>query len=211
MQVQATEITTFVYGFSSPVWVRLRPAPTGVKAETYSATAIKLTWKAVPTADMYEVQRATSKTGSYTTVKKVYSGTTFIDTSRTPGVTYYYKVQAMVKRPGYTTYHPSSLPSSPVLGIALGKTSISRVSALGRDRVTLGWAAVSGATGYKLLRSRTAGGTYSLVKNVYGTSLTVTGLSPNTAYFFKVQPFKKVGTTSVLGPLSAYRSVRTLK
>ena len=55
MQVQATEITSFVYGFSSPVWVRLRPAPTGVKAETYSATAIKLTWKAVPTADMYEV------------------------------------------------------------------------------------------------------------------------------------------------------------
>ena len=70
-------------------------APTGVKAsydrETGKAT---ITWDRVQGADRYEVYRSTSENGTY---EMVYTntGTRFITSNITAGVTYYFKIKAI--------------------------------------------------------------------------------------------------------------------
>lgn len=57
----------------------------------------------------------------------------------------------------------------------------------GSAQVSLTWAAVSGAAGYSVKRSTTAGGPYTTVKtNAVGTSYTDTGLTNGTTYHYVV-------------------------
>ncbi|MDR0628111.1 MAG: fibronectin type III domain-containing protein, partial [Treponema sp.] len=67
------------------------------------------------------------------------------------------------------------------------------------------WASVTGATGYKVYRSSSAGGTYDLVETVSGeetTSYTDTDVSVGTAYYYKVSATNAHGE----GPLSGEAS-----
>ncbi|WP_081772898.1 S8 family serine peptidase [Bacillus sp. EB01] len=71
--------------------------PTGLSVKKYSATSLKVSWKASSEATGYEVYRATSKTGKYTKVATVTKGsvTSVVNTKLTKGKTYYYKVRAV--------------------------------------------------------------------------------------------------------------------
>ncbi len=75
-----------------------KPVPAkvaGAKA-TAGSKKVALSWKAVSGASGYEVRRATSKGGTYKTVKTVKGGKTvkFTNAKLTPGKKYYYKVRA---------------------------------------------------------------------------------------------------------------------
>ncbi len=60
-------------------------------------------------------------------------------------------------------------------------------AAAGDAKVTLNWNAVTGATGYNVKRSKTAGGTYeTVVPNVQGTSYVDSGLTNGTTYYYVV-------------------------
>ncbi|WP_084375114.1 S8 family serine peptidase [Neobacillus soli] len=79
--------------------VSAKPAlktPTGVKAAVASKTSIKVSWSKVSGANGYEVYRATSKSGKYSKVKTVTSGSSvsYTNTKLTKGKTYYYKVKS---------------------------------------------------------------------------------------------------------------------
>jgi lactocepin len=71
-------------------------APTGVKTAKAGSTSIKVSWSKSNGASGYEVYRATSKSGKYTSVKTLKSGTarSFTDTKLKKGKTYYYKVRS---------------------------------------------------------------------------------------------------------------------
>ncbi|WP_082347339.1 S8 family serine peptidase [Bacillus sp. FJAT-18017] len=71
--------------------------PTGLSVKRYSATSLKVSWKASSEATGYEVYRATSKSGKYTKVATVTKGSvaSVINTKLTKGKTYYYKVRAV--------------------------------------------------------------------------------------------------------------------
>ncbi|WP_052404758.1 S8 family serine peptidase [Bacillus rubiinfantis] len=71
-------------------------APKSVKAAKASSTSIKLSWGKVNGASGYQVYRASSKAGKYSSVKTVPSGKTvsFTNLKLTKGKTYYYKVRA---------------------------------------------------------------------------------------------------------------------
>ena len=81
----------------------IKPA---AKAASYSYTKIKVSWDKVEGVDGYKVYRAASKRGKYSLVytttnpDKLY----YINTGRTTGKTYYYKVRAY-KKIGKTTYY----------------------------------------------------------------------------------------------------------
>ncbi|MGC0416172.1 chitinase [Embleya sp. AB8] len=63
--------------------------------------------------------------------------------------------------------------------------------------VTLGWAAVPGATGYDVYRADTK------VATVAGTSAEVAGLTPQTAYTFSVAATNSAGTSARSAPVTA--------
>jgi endo-1,4-beta-xylanase len=68
------------------------PAPTGLAA-TAGAAQVQLIWNPVSGATGYNVKRATTSGGPYTTIATV-TGTSFTDTGRTNGTTYFYVVSA---------------------------------------------------------------------------------------------------------------------
>ena len=70
------------------------PAPTGLVA-TEGDTQVGLSWAAVTGATGYNVKRATTSGGAYTTVSANQAGTTFTDTGLTDGTGYYYVVTAL--------------------------------------------------------------------------------------------------------------------
>ncbi|MGG1398868.1 S8 family serine peptidase [Bacillus salipaludis] len=87
-----------VYGSYSSA-VSGKPAlktPTGLKASKASSTSIKVSWSKVNGANGYAVYRATSKSGSYSRVKTITSGSTvsYTNSKLKKGKTYYYKVRA---------------------------------------------------------------------------------------------------------------------
>lgn len=69
-------------------------APTGLGATAVSASQIDLSWTASTGATSYNVKRATTSGGPYTTVASGVTGTSFNDTGLTESTTYYYVVSA---------------------------------------------------------------------------------------------------------------------
>lgn len=123
-----------------------------ISAASSSLTKIKVTWDKIEGASGYSVYRATSKSGKYS---KVYTTsdsneTYYINSGRTTGKTYYYKIKAFVKKGSKTYYSKYSNISS-----AYSKPS--KVKNLNVEYDNLGgylectWDKVSGASGYKLL------------------------------------------------------------
>ena len=188
--------------------VSLRPAPKITKVEAVSGTALKLAWTPVSGAAGYEVWRAASTSGPFTLVRRT-TATGFTNTYLTPGKTYVYKVRTYNLR--NNAIIASGAFSAAAIGVPLAKPAFTSLSGIGRDRVTLTWSKVAGATGYQVLRSGTAAGVYKLVKTLTGTSTTITGLTPGTVYYFKVQAYKKLYTTLYYSPLSAYKGMKTLR
>ncbi|MGB4768815.1 MAG: fibronectin type III domain-containing protein [Candidatus Saccharimonas sp.] len=84
----------------------------------------------------------------------------------------------------------------------LPETTVS-TSNVGTTQVTLHWAAVAGATGYRV--GYTGGGSWETTDGASATSRVFTGLTPNTAYGFYVQPLpggvtKTIHTTTAQVP-----------
>jgi fibronectin type 3 domain-containing protein len=75
----------------------------------------------------------------------------------------------------------------------------------GNAQVTLTWTAASGATSYNIYRGTSSGGESSspIATGVTGTTLTDTGLSNGTTYFYKVAAINSSGTSPLSSEASA--------
>jgi cellulose 1,4-beta-cellobiosidase len=62
--------------------------PTGVEAKL----EVKLSWNSIPSATSYNVKRALSEAGPYTTIASDLKTTSYIDTNVVSGVAYYYVI-----------------------------------------------------------------------------------------------------------------------
>jgi cellulose 1,4-beta-cellobiosidase len=94
---------------------------------------------------------------------------------------------------GTVTYVPRTAPATPT---GLAATGISK-------GVTVTWNAVTGALSYNLYTS-TDGVTYTLVASgITPTSRTVTGLTPNSLRYFKVQASSLGGVSAQSAAASA--------
>jgi autotransporter-associated beta strand protein len=69
------------------------PGPTGLSAVS-SGGAVNLSWNAVAGATSYTIQRSTVTGGPYTTLQSGITGTSYSDTTGTPGTYYYYTIFA---------------------------------------------------------------------------------------------------------------------
>ena len=205
------------------------------KAASYSYTKIKVSWDKIDGVDGYVVYRATSKNGTYA---KAYTTTSpdkvsYINTGRTTGKTYYYKVRGY-KQIGKTTYYtkysaitsayarPNKAKISNIIipyydkGTAkkvtetYGSTKVTRYvwnvsSANNYKGFEVTWGKVTGATGYQLYMRQKGKTTWTSKGYYTGTSAKVT-FNMEKEYEFKVRAYRTVGNKKIYGLCSPVKS-----
>ena len=150
--------------------------PENLAALALNARVI-LTWNASQGAQTYNVKRATSPGGTYTTIGNT-AATTYTDHTAANNTTYYYTVSA-VNGSG------EGSPSTAVSGIPRAAvTGVTATSGIGY--VNLAWDAFAGATGYIVRRSSSATGPYTDIATPAGSTYSDTAVVNGTVYYYLV-------------------------
>lgn len=176
------------------------PPPVGVPANlsaTPLTSSIALDWNPVTGASSYRVKRSTTSGGAYAFLKEV-TGSDTLDTTAQNGVTYYYVVSS-ISFEGVESGNSAQV--SATLGSNPAPAAPTNLSATGQpSRVALSWSAVSGAGTYRVKRSLTSGGPYSILSTAAPTTYVDNSVSIGTPYFYVVSALSPSGTE---GPNSA--------
>jgi len=155
-------------------------APTVAVTNVASSGKVKLTWEEVDGAETYMVYRSTSKNGTY---KKMYStgGTRYTNTSAKPGFTYYYKIVAVGEAASTRSDYSKIIKST----CDLARPTVTTSKTGGKP--TLAWKPIQGATAYKVYRSTSKSGKYTLLKTVTDTTYIHAKAKKGTTYYYKVR------------------------
>ena len=125
-------------GSSAPAPPANPPAPPLNLTATGGNQQVSLAWTASTGATSYNVKRAATNGGPYTTVSSP-TGTSYTDTSVTNGTTYYYVVTAVSAngesaKSNQASATPTATPSAPAAPTNLAATA-------GNQQVSLAWTA----------------------------------------------------------------------
>jgi fibronectin type 3 domain-containing protein len=175
---------------SNPSGTTVPAVPTGLTATAANAQ-VSLTWTASPNATSYNVKRATTTGGPYTTISSP-TAASFIDVSLTNGTTYFYVVSAVNSagesaNSSEASAKPTAQSQAPAAPTALMATAASA-------QVSLSWSAT--ATSYNVKRAPTTGGPYTKISSPSTTSFTDTGLTNGTTYFYVVSAVNATGESA---------------
>lgn len=168
------------------------PRPDITASNVAKTGKVKLTWDAVEGAEEYKVYRSESRNGTYKLMKTT-SGTSYTNTAADACTTYYYKVKAI---------HSKSAANSAYSEVVLRTVDLPRpvvsVESQTTSYIRIQWDAVEGATSYKVYRSTSKSGSYSLLKTVSGTSFKNTSVDEGKTYYYKVKavPDKTAATSA---------------
>ncbi len=166
-------------------------APANLVA-TGGTLSIALTWDATPFADTYNVYRSNTSGGGQTLVASGLASPAYTDTVAA-GTTRYYKV-AGVNAEGI------GAQSSEASAITLCAAVTTPVATGGALQIGLTWDAMTGAATYKVYRSATTGGTFTLLAGgVAVTNYTDSPLGTAETWFYKIKATNAAGD----GPFSA--------
>ncbi|MEE3362296.1 MAG: PQQ-binding-like beta-propeller repeat protein, partial [Anaerovoracaceae bacterium] len=191
--------TIFAVKKAAPDQTSLR----GLKALSVSYQAVRVSWTRRDNVVSYEVYRALSKNGKYTTIKVLPpSASYFTNTGLSCGRPYYYKVRAKLRGGKYTAIG-NPVSAVPVVGAPRLNTYA------GTARVTLRWTKAYGASGYKVFRSTSKNGKYKYVRTTRSNAWVNSGLARKRVYFYKVRPYRKCGRKLVYGKWSNISYKRT--
>ena len=173
------------------------PPPTNLVA-TAGNEQVGLSWSASTGATSYNVKRATTSGGPYTTIASP-TTTSYTDTGVTNGTTYYYVVSA-VNTAGESA-NSSQVSATPQLLVPPPPTNLTATA--GNAQVGLSWSASSGATSYNVKRSTTSGGPYTTIASPTTTSYTDTGVTNGTTYYYVVSAVNTAGESANSSQVSA--------
>jgi fibronectin type 3 domain-containing protein/putative cell wall-binding protein len=158
-------------------------------ATSSGSNQIYLSWPSVSGVSNYTITRATSYSGSYSTIYTT-SGTNYTDYNLSTGTTYYYRVQG-VNSYGSTVYTSSIASASPNSSSSGDLTATSS----GTNQIYLSWPSVSGVSNYTITRATSYSGSYSTIYTTSGTNYTDYNLSTGTTYYYRVQGVNSYGST----------------
>lgn len=171
-------------------------APTGLTAAALSGGRVDLTWTDASTAETaYYLERSTNGVSWSALPSRPADSATYSDLADFDGsLTYQYRVRAYSTVAGYSTYSnvasvaTSAFPSKPA-----APTTTPGVE----GAIALTWAAVAGATGYRVERSPTGTSGWSQVgAPTSSTSLTDSGLPEGTRYYYRVTAYNTAGDSA---------------
>ncbi len=159
------------------------------KIGKYQLTSVRLLWSPVQGAYQYNIQRSTSKDGTYTTIKKVNSMTkVYVDTTASFGVNYYYRIIA-IGLDGTTVKSVSS--DKVAFKLVVPAVTNVKASSVNYNTVKLAWSKVDGADGYTIKYATSKNGSYKTLATVTTNTYTSTKLSTGRTYYFKVYTMYK--------------------
>ncbi len=187
--------------FASIPTPRFKVAPIG-----YST--VKVSWSLFYKASGYTITRSTSSRGIYTPIATVGSDvSSYIDANGlVAGKTYYYKVTTICTAGATQTSRSSSArsvrPNWPTVSL--------RASLINYHTANLSWKTIAEADGYKVLRSTSYRGIYTVIADVAAPTLAYqdAGLEYGHTYYYKVLPYDTVGADTIEGTPSSARYVR---
>lgn len=203
--MKAQGLLSGISNYSAAVSAKPVLATVVAKAESASFNSIKVSWPAVAGASGYEVSKSTASTSGFTVASTV-TGLSATLGSLITGKTYYVKVRAY-RLVGATKVFGSY--SSVVSTKPVPAAPVAQAVKVTATSIKVSWAAVAGASGYEVVRSKYSTFASATTKIVSTTSLTASSLSKTTTYYFKVRAYKLVGTTKVYGAYSTMKSART--
>jgi len=178
-----------------------------LRVSTRKATSLTLTWDIVSGADGYRIYKYDATTKKYKYLKQLNGKDTnsYTDSNLVQGTQYRYRVRAFklidnVKKygkycPKYKTYTKPK--------------KVSLKTKKGSKKVTLSWAKVTGAQGYRVYM-KTGNGSFSRIKEIKKgatVSYTKSGLTKGKTYYFKVRAFREIDGVKVYG---AYSKIKTV-
>lgn len=159
-------------------------APASPSAALGNASAT-ITWTASVGADSYNVKRATTPGGPYTTVAAGLTGTSFHDTTVTTGTTYYYVITAVTSADGEGVASAEVSITTPASWLPAAPTGLAATA--DATRVLLTWNSVANATSYTIRRSPTGGsGHADIATGITGTSFSDTSGNHTQTYHYVV-------------------------
>ena len=183
-------------------------APVATAATLIEDTAIKANWNTSAGADGYTLDVSTLSDFSTFVAGyqqlNVSNVTSYVVTGLTGGTTYYYRVRSYTGGKASSVSNQITALTKPAQGSAGAATGVSSTG------FTANWNTTTSADGYNLQISANSGFTSFLAG--YGpkdkgntTSEPVSGLTPNTVYYYKVSPYNASGS----GAYSAAQSILT--
>jgi len=177
-------------------------APSAFTATATSTAQINLAWTDNSSNETgFKIERSTTSNGTYTLVTTTAANaTSYSNTGLAASTTYYYRVFATNAvgdsskiSASATTQTPAPTPTAPTAPTTLTATATSA------SQINLSWTDSSdNETGFKIERSTTSNGTYTLVTTTAAnvTSYSNTGLAASTAYYYRVFATNAVGDSS---------------
>ncbi len=178
-------------GWADPSGTVLPDVPAGVAATDDQNDQITVSWNAAAHATSYKVYRASAADAALfdesALVASDVTELSWIDTTVTAGVTWYYRVRAV----NNATNGGDSGLSSADQGYAMGDAPAFPLNVQATDgntyTITVSWNEVAGAVSYRVYRSDTVEGIYAeVVRDLTATSWSDTGRSFGVHYYYKV-------------------------
>jgi thermitase len=177
-------------------------APTAPANLTASAGTqrITLSWAAVSSATSYVVKRSTTRGGPYNTIAADLTSTTYEDVNNLVAGTAYYYVVAAVNAVGTSpdSNEGSATLLAPAPAAPTGVTaSAGKAQVNGNAVAALSWTASSGATSYKVKRSTSASGPFTVVASGLSTAAYNDTVAANgTTYYYVVSAVNSGGESA---------------
>lgn len=186
--------------YSREIDVKRDPSPATpvLSGEAISSSILKIKWDAVANARSYNIKRSTSANGDYETIASYYNDSTaYVDKELTRNTTFYYKISALNSSGEGVDSKPLELTTR---DLDIPGTVDNLYVSSGDGNVTLTWD-FAYDTEYKIMRSKDANGTFTVVAdNFEGTRyVDKSGITNGETYYYKVQGKNILGN----GPESA--------
>ncbi len=186
----AATVTT--YGLpSGNAWATPVPMrPNTANASIAGYNSVKVSWSSVPGASGYELRRATTQNGTYSSVKST-SSLSYTNTSLATGTTYYYKVRAyrMVGRTKVYGTDSAIVSAKPMLSAVTGVSAL----AYNPTSVKISWSSVAGRTKYEVWRSTSPTTGFVKIKSTSSTTYKDTTCTPFVTYYYRIKVYRTVG------------------
>lgn len=160
------------------------PKVSSVKVTSVTASTATLSWKAVPGAKGYVVERYSASKKAYVSAGKT-SDTSYTVKGLYSYTSYYFRVKAYFTEGEDTVYSSSATKVS--ARTKMGKVENLRASSKTSSSVTLSWDSVRNARGYRI--EQYINGKWTKLTSITGTSYTVKGLKASTRYSFRVRAY----------------------